>query len=540
MINSKIILCQGINLDKDQVNVLSYSENEMVALCEDKAIARDLHYSFIDEAKQIIYCSFPYDTCLKANYIAFQNPNYSNKWFFAFVENVVYKGDRNTEIHFKVDSWSTWFSYITPKTSFVVREHTNDDSVGANIIEEGLDTGTPIVVGSIVEHGFSTFGYIALDTNYLPDTETISGISVKNGIIRGCQTVVFGYNNYGSIDLFKFLLKAEIDGKADSILNLYYIPYEVITVADLVQHQFRVESISDPDGVYYTFPDSFDVYSSTYNFTGNFTWADYTPRNAKCKTYPYNYLLVSNNNGSFLTYRYEDFSGMPNFSFKFEYASTVGGSGRVVPLSYKGYTRCDDESIPLSKTPTFAWSSDSYINWLTQNAIDIPIQLGSSVLGGVGGLLQPANAKGMGGGLSPLSLLGSFTSLSSTLLSTMAADYKAQLLPPAQHGGSSGDVVFASKRNTISFIPMRCDLQHIRQIDDYFTRFGYKTNRLKVPNVTGRRNFNYIEISPSDEFGIGNVPNKFMEEINGLARRGLTIWHNHENVGNYLVQNDIV
>ena len=159
MINSKIILCQGINLDKDGVNVLSYSENAMVSLCEDKAIASDNHYSFIDESKSLIYCSFPYDTCLRSNYIAFQNPNYSNKWFFAFVTDVVYKGDRNTEIHFKVDSWSTWFSYIPPKTSFVVREHTNDDRVGSNIIEEGLDTGTPINVGTIIEHGFSSFGY---------------------------------------------------------------------------------------------------------------------------------------------------------------------------------------------------------------------------------------------------------------------------------------------------------------------------------------------------------------------------------------------
>ena len=125
-------------------------------------------------------------------------------------------------------------------------------------------------------------------------------------------------------------------------------------------------------------------------------------------------------------------------------------------------------------------------------------------------------------------------------MSMMSENYKQKLVPPAQHGGSTGDIQFSSRRNTISFIPMRCDLQHIRQIDDYFTRFGYKTNRLKTPNITGRRNFNYIEIGSSDELGSGNVPNKYIEELNSLARRGITIWHNHENVGNYLVQNDII
>lgn len=70
--------------------------------------------------------------------------------------------------------------------------------------------------------------------------------------------------------------------------------------------------------------------------------------------------------------------------------------------------------------------------------------------------------------------------------------------------------------------------------------FGYKINRIKVPNITGRRNFNYVEIGQSDEMLVGNVPFKFMQELNNTCRKGVTIWHNHTNIGNYNVQNDII
>lgn len=70
--------------------------------------------------------------------------------------------------------------------------------------------------------------------------------------------------------------------------------------------------------------------------------------------------------------------------------------------------------------------------------------------------------------------------------------------------------------------------------------FGYKINRIKTPNITGRRNFNFIEIGQNDEMLVGNVPFKFMQELNNACRKGVTIWHNHENIGNFNIENDII
>ena len=73
-LQSKIILCKGINVDKNYVNVLDYKENQMLSLCESQehlvAIAND--YSFIRN-RGTISTNFKFDDALKSNYIAFQN-----------------------------------------------------------------------------------------------------------------------------------------------------------------------------------------------------------------------------------------------------------------------------------------------------------------------------------------------------------------------------------------------------------------------------------------------------------------------------------
>ena len=87
---------------------------------------------------------------------------------------------------------------------------------------------------------------------------------------------------------------------------------------------------------------------------------------------------------------------------------------------------------------------------------------------------------------------------------------------------------------------MRCKLQYLKVIDDYFTRFGYAIKRLDTPHLTGRRNWNYIQIGSSDSIGYGDVPSSYMEQINNACRRGVTVWHTHDNIGDFSLDNSIV
>ena len=87
---------------------------------------------------------------------------------------------------------------------------------------------------------------------------------------------------------------------------------------------------------------------------------------------------------------------------------------------------------------------------------------------------------------------------------------------------------------------MRIKTEYLKEIDDYFTRFGYKVVRVKTPNITGRSAFNYIEIASGERFAYGEVPTEALNEINAAAQAGVTIWHNHVNIGNYEISNTIV
>jgi hypothetical protein len=47
-------------------------------------------------------------------------------------------------------------------------------------------------------------------------------------------------------------------------------------------------------------------------------------------------------------------------------------------------------------------------------------------------------------------------------------------------------------------------------------------------------------VGSSDDVASGSIPQKYMKEINDAFRKGITIWHDHNSIGNYSVSNTIV
>lgn len=325
MRNSKIILASGIKIDRDYVNVLDYSEQEMVTLCTQNQVASSNNYSFLDMTKGLVRASFDYDTCLSADYIAFQNPDYSNKWFFAFIDDIVYKGDKNTEIRFTVDSWSTWFDKWTAKPCFVSREHVNDDTIGKHTVPENLDTGDPIQVYEQEDASLSQYNWIGVMSSYNPASSTqFSGITVYNNLVYGKQIHLFYASPITNLsNLVLYLLDCNYQGHIADVSDIFIIPSALIDQTTLTQNTGTVggESYS-----FYTAPYSDTVTSYTSTVPKQYSFTDYQPKNNKALCYPYNYLLVTNNVGSQNIYKYEDFSNQNNATFITELALTIGGS----------------------------------------------------------------------------------------------------------------------------------------------------------------------------------------------------------------------
>ena len=109
--NSKIMICKNIKLDKNYQNVLTYTERQMVELCSSNMVASASDFAFIDYQEDTIRVPFSYFQCLTCNYMAFQNPRYSNKWFFAFIDDIKYASDGACNIRLTIDNFATWFVY---------------------------------------------------------------------------------------------------------------------------------------------------------------------------------------------------------------------------------------------------------------------------------------------------------------------------------------------------------------------------------------------------------------------------------------------
>ena len=117
---------------------------------------------------------------------------------------------------------------------------------------------------------------------------------------------------------------------------------------------------------------------------------------------------------------------------------------------------------------------------------------------------------------------------------------KASLLPNVEQGQNTGDVLYSTENNNFRFYKMRCNVESWKIIDDYFTRYGYKILRVKIPEINSRTYWNYVEIGNGETLAVGDIPQADLDIINKVAQRGFTIWHNHANIGNYNLTNSIV
>lgn len=79
--------------------------------------------------------------------------------------------------------------------------------------------------------------------------------------------------------------------------------------------------------------------------------------------------------------------------------------------------------------------------------------------------------------------------------------------------------------------------EYAEQLTNYFKMFGYKVNKLEIPNTKSRENYNYIK--SVDANIIGNIPSSDLSAIKGIFDKGVTIWHT-DNVGDYSLSNDEV
>lgn len=480
------------------------------------------------------------------NYCMYRNDAYSNKWFYAFITDMSYANDNVTIISIKTDVWQTWCLDINVRTSFVEREHTNNDAVGANILDEGLNTGEYIV------NSYSDFSYLSNNQNYwiaVQVTDTISKFHfpsnrVYNAIPQGCWTFLL---TSGDTTSFNNLIKRyDQEGKANAITAMYILPKTFISDSQAVGSSIDESTPGAGDVVDIWFmPNSTTANTlGTYYWDRNTTINGYTPKNNKLFCYPYNYLMISNNDGDDIVYHWEDFSSS-QASFTMRGVATQGCQIKIIPSNYKNtnVTGGYDWSASAKGLPVLSWNSDYYLNWQAKNGIQSGFNAtnkytsdymaAGQAVAQDAGVINPQNLLAAAG-----QTLSTFGQMFGSIMNEVKGGYSASITPDETRGVVMGDLSYALGRNCFTGYKMSIKAQQARMIDDYFSMFGYRTDRLKVPNITGRRYWNFVKTKQVNI--TGDIPQDDMNEIKRYFNTGITFWHDTTKYLDYSQTNAIV
>lgn len=512
-----------------------------------------------------------FDDLIGYNYVMYRNYAYSNKWFYAFIDDMAYMNDNMTAISISTDTWQTWQFDLNYKKCFVEREHVNDDTFGKHTVPEGLETGEYVInhgdtggVGGGIEqlrcdkdswlYGadrtdpaqrldsglyFITFQVTKLDPiiSSLPSSTYMK----LNGMFNG--TYIFGTQDPAWARAIINLYDESQTASGDDIISIFLSPVPffdrgaVINIVDgggstIAKVVVPAESSTNTilkDEKFCGFPIKLD---------------SYTPRNKKCYTYPFTYINVDNHVGGMATFHYEDFDNHSyqshnahEPSFRIEGALSQGCSTGLVPTFYKNdqnqnYTY----SVPGAKFPQCSWKSDYYTNWCVQNAISQPFgAIGAIGQAGVG--LATALAFS-----NPITAIGGALGLIGAIGNSISARYEAERHPDQIKGQQGeGDLLIGAYGGSHAYFTlyhMTAKAEYIKQADSFFDMFGYKVNEVKIPNVTGRRNWNYVKTIGC--YIQADIPQEDLQEIKSMFDRGVTFWHNPTTFCDYSQNNDII
>lgn len=448
------------------------------------------------------------DSLWDVNYVMYDNKNFTNKWFYAFIIKMEYIGDHCTALHIKTDVYQTWIFNCTLKESFIVRCMESGENVpgympGSNLTEEGLETGEYVFNSS---HYKVTTELNDLDILILtsqPPGSADAYFYVLNGV--PCGLIVMRMESMEK--LAEWINAFTEEGQINAIVAIFLVP-KCFVIAD-----------DDPNNyIEYLFNTTHKSFQK--NFGIKPVYVDgYLPKNKKLLTYPYSFLYASNRQGGVATLRFEHFA-YNDISFLLDGGPVPAVEIGLTPLNYKNTPINRDETLFLSGYPFVPFSCDVYKTWLAQNAYNIPISMATAGLSLAGGI-----ATG-----NPIAIASGSIGVASQLASVLSH----AIMPDQAKGTISGNSSIGNGTMNFLLAQKSITAEYAKKIDDYFTMYGYKQNKVMKP-VFNRPYWDYIKTIDCNI--TGTVPGPDMDELKELFNKGITLWKNGNDIGNYELDN---
>lgn len=462
------------------------------------------------------------DNLWNVNYVMYQNTNFTNRWFYAFILRMEYVDDGCTNIYISTDVWQTWYFDITVGNCFVEREHDADDNLWGNLTPEGLEVGEYTQVGTTYEYDINDMSIVmcvSRNANYGG-----AGGELLQRVYTGCKYLFYTADSTGVASINSDIQNYNQLGQLNAIVQIFMLPTRFRTMTDA----------------------TIDV------SLGNALSGNFVPKNKKLYSYPYSYITLSNNEGIVVPFYKENLTATtyPDFQFYFAVRFALSGqsSATCYPVSYRGSLDNMDEGVTKVKFPQCSWTGDVYANWLAQNInqaqtqLDIYEKRGWRNLGtgAVKSIAKVFSRNPFSGVTSAVNTLESNLNLVDSAQLFLAKIDDHAVVPPQAQGNTNSDSALVTWRRmkwTIRHYSMKREF--LQKVDNYFTMYGYSVGDVKVPNgfSTGSRRpyFNFIK---TDETNVtGAIPYEDMIAIKNSLQVGITFWHNPQYVGDYSVDN---
>lgn len=459
------------------------------------------------------------DSCYDCNYMMFQNTNYGNKWFYAFIQSVEYINNAVCEITFEIDVMQTWLFDVTLKECFVEREHVENDAVGSNTVDERLDIGE-YVIGK--------------------QNDFVSKTGVALYVLESAQQTLIN-NVFTPLDVY--VSKAVEEGQTawgalSDVLERMLDKPERIAMISMISDDM-INDVGSPQKFYKTFTVSRDYLGFSFN---NET---YVPKNNKLYCYPYCMFTIDNYNGGIEHFRWEEFENAQFADFAWEGCVVPKPCMECFPINYKGLkpsatqvNTAQQFTVVYDNFPMCPYTIDTFSQWasssLSKQVVNTAVQTAASMA--TAGLISKRTLANLPANTPQLLALNTALNFAKDTYD-IALDYKYHKVHSQSIGGIVGDagMNWSAGRIGFRYTYYQIKPEYARMIDEFFTKYGYLVNRLKVPNINSRPHWNYVKTNSC--ILQSNAPADDTSKICSIYNNGITFWKNGNEIGNYTLDN---
>lgn len=492
------------------------------------------------------------------NYMMFQNSNFANKWFYAYVTEIEYKSPNTSWVYYEIDPFQTWLFELNFKQSFIEREHTTryntDGTPVINTIDEGLNYGSEYKI--VDDSTYKNYGYtifiLVTAKDYLhklPEGLTRPFPENIGNVPQGFFNYIFpislkgfrewSYKGMWLMSWTEFYDKLNQDkafvGKVVNLTLLDYVPLNVtvdnananITNMDNVTLYNARDDLGLTGSILYVNGGAFT--SSTINCGNKYaSFPNYAE--SKLLMYPYSYTKVTDMRGNEFDIKNEHITGQElKFSVRGSIAPQCKTAYEVV--NYKDQTNLLDgiinnnvSSMAINDDYTAAYLQGNQNALMTGAAVNVVSSIASIVGNAMKGNVGGAVASGVGGITDILMLNAKMKDID---------NHPSNL----RNQGNNYNFDFANRYTGIRVIKYTVTDEYQQILADFFKMYGYKVNRVKLPNLHTRQSWNYVKTV--DCTIVANIPQDDLNSIKQMFNNGITLWHNTD-VGNYNLSNNEV